>query len=381
MLIEFLNMNIKLLKEGIKRAKDKGIIDFTDQLYLPYIGDMMPTTKYGFVFVDECQDLSKAQVKVVEKYLREGGRLLAVGDPYQAIYGFAGADCESFDRVKKSFNCKVLHLNKCFRCPQLVINKAKFFRHDIEGFKVNLGLISDIPYHRIIKNIKEGDMVICRAREPLRNLALELINKDFKVKIHPDELMELIGDYKKNFNREEINTALTDDNVDELFEKAKERNRKRIRRENRNAANSVRDILIEEETEFMESTLDFLKQKYNEWQMNTLEMILRRLKQLLSSSSPDAIKISTIHRAKGLENDRVFILDYDKIEPTREQDWEKTQERNLHYVALTRPKEALYLCQSKILNEFDEDEEDEKDDDRSIKTEKKSSFNLDFLKW
>ena len=76
---------------------------------------------------------------------------------------------------------------------------------------------------------------------------------------------------------------------------------------------------------------------------------------MLSYPSDEAIKISSIHRAKGLENDRVFILEYNKLPYKRDLDWENIQERNLHYVAVTRPKEELYLCEEQILTDGDED--------------------------
>ena len=79
---------------------------------------------------------------------------------------------------------------------------------------------------------------------------------------------------------------------------------------------------------------------------------------MLSNPSEDAIKISTIHRAKGLENDRVFILEYDKLPPPRDLEWENIQERNLHYVAVTRPKEELYLCASQLQTDSEEPDED-----------------------
>ena len=78
---------------------------------------------------------------------------------------------------------------------------------------------------------------------------------------------------------------------------------------------------------------------------------------MLSNPSDDAIRISTIHRAKGLENNRVFILEYDKLPPTRELEWENIQERNLHYVAVTRPKEELYLCDSQLITDSEEPDE------------------------
>ena len=243
-------------------AISHGIIDFTDQIYLPFIMNLTAQKKYGFVFVDECQDLSKAQVKVVEKYLREDGRLLAVGDPYQAIYGFAGADCNSFQRVTDSFNCTILGLTDCFRCPRNVILLAQSLRSDIKGFKDYPGKIFKIPNREVLINIKEGDLVICRTRLPLRALALKLINNDFKVKIHPDELQEFMGDYKKNFTPQELRKVLNDDIIEQFFEHAKVRNQKRITHENQNADAIIRKILIKEEVDTMVTTLDFLKKKY-----------------------------------------------------------------------------------------------------------------------
>lgn len=338
----------RLLKEGNSIAISHGIIDYTDQLYLPYVMNLTSKNKYGFVFVDECQDLSKSQLYVVKQYLRKDGRLLAVGDPYQSIYGFAGADCMSFQRVKDSFNCTQLALTDCFRCPQSVIRLAQSIRPDIKGFKENAGSIYKILPRDVVKNIKEGDLVICRTRKPLLALALGLISKDFKVKIHPDELQEFKGDYKRNFTLQETRKILTDDMIDAFFGRISDRNEKRISKENQNADSIIRRILIKEAVDDMKSTLSFLKKKYFDWHLNTIETILTKLKHTLSYPGDEAIKISSIHRAKGLENDRVFILEYNKLPYKREQEWERIQERNLHYVAVTRPKEELYLVEDKL---------------------------------
>lgn len=345
----------KLLKEGNSIAISHGIIDFTDQLYLPYIRNLTSRKKYGFVFVDECQDLSKAQLYVVKQYQKSDGRLLAVGDPYQAIYGFAGADCESFNRVKETFNCTVLGLTDCFRCPQAIIEIAKSIRPDIKGFKDYQGKLYVIPQREVVHNIRGGDLVICRTRQPLMTMALKLITKDFKVKLHPDELQEFMGNYKSNFKPQELRGILSEDNIDKFFDQVRERNEKRIIRENQNADPIIRQMIINEEVKDIEDTLVFLKKKYFDWRLNTLDSILMRLKYTLSSPDDDAIKISSIHRAKGLENDRVFILEYNKLPFKRELEWEQTQERNLHYVAVTRPKEELYLCDDQLITDGDED--------------------------
>jgi len=74
---------------------------------------------------------------------------------------------------------------------------------------------------------------------------------------------------------------------------------------------------------------------------------LKKIK-LFISEKKQPIRLSSIHRAKGLEKDRVFIIDYDKLPYVQmeQKDWERTQELNLKYVAITRAREELYLVES-----------------------------------
>ena len=69
------------------------------------------------------------------------------------------------------------------------------------------------------------------------------------------------------------------------------------------------------------------------------------LKEMISSIFSDDVKgimLSTIHKAKGLENDRVFFL-LPELIPSKyaTQDWQYEQERNLKYVGITRAKREL----------------------------------------
>lgn len=353
----FMSAHQKLLKEGNSIAASHGYIDFTDQLYLPYALNLSSKVQYGFVFVDECQDLSKAQLEVVKKYVRPGGRVLAVGDPYQSIYGFAGADSQSFWRVKDSFSCTPLSLTDCFRCPADVIKLAQTIREDINGFKTEQGIVAKIDNNEVMMNLRAGDLVLCRFRAPLLALAMKLVNKDIKVHLHPDEVQEFIGDYKAYFRPAELKKSITDETIDSFFEKIRERNEKKIIKDNANVDSIIRSFRIKEAMSLLDESLKFFRKKYLDWQLNTIDSILVRLKETLSYLGDDAIKISTIHRAKGLENDRVFILEYNKLPVPREQAWETEQERNLHYVAVTRPKKELYLCMEKR----EEDEVDMKE--------------------
>lgn len=61
----------------------------------------------------------------------------------------------------------------------------------------------------------------------------------------------------------------------------------------------------------------------------------------------DGLTLSTIHKSKGLEWDHVFLLDWHLL-PARwaTADWERRQERNLQYVAVTRAKSKITLINS-----------------------------------
>src|SRR5690606_18643445 len=64
-----------LMPELLKRGKEQApfVVDFTDQLWIPATcEDIAPRKKYDFLLVDECQDLSKAQLQTVKKALKRG---------------------------------------------------------------------------------------------------------------------------------------------------------------------------------------------------------------------------------------------------------------------------------------------------------------------
>ena len=350
-----------LLNEGNAMAQSQGIIDFVDMLYQPHFLNLYPNIHYSFVFVDECQDLSRAQIEIVQKYVKPNGRVLAVGDPYQSIYGFAGADSKSFERVMNTFNCKRLSLTDCFRCPAKAIDIAKTIREDIRGFKTEAGIVTVLQSHEVLIRLKPGDLVICRFRDPLRMIAMKLVNKNIKVHMHPDEVQEFIGDYKAYFTPAELRRKLNEGMLEDFFSKIEQRNIKRFERDFANVDSAIKSVKVKEAIDLLRESIDFFRLKFMDWQLNTIDSILLRLKETLQYLGDDAIKISTIHRAKGLEEKRVFILEYNKLPVHRIKPWEDEQERNLHYVAVTRPKEELYLC----LEKREEDEVDERDENET----------------
>ena len=348
-----------LLEEGNALAREASSIDYADMLYLPYKWELSSLMTYDFIFIDECQDLSRAQLYTVMKYASQKCRVMSVGDPFQAIYGFAGADAESFNRISQTFQATPFPLTTCFRCPEKVIELAKGIRADITGKKDNVdGKIHSISNSEIEKKVAAGDLIISRKRDMLMVLAFNLLDKGKSISIHQDDANSVISKLKSIFKPEErlqeLNTSIQGNET--FWNYVLKRNNFRIEKEvgkEKSLNNVMKQMKIKEQKKAIEVSINFLKKLVSNWKhLSTIEEILKELHDQITSHSSQAIKLSTIHRAKGLENDRVFILAYDELPLIHDamQNWEIEQEKNLKYVALTRPKKELFLVNNDIEN-------------------------------
>lgn len=337
-----------LLKEGNLLTENKKIIDFNDMLYIPFKYKLNTKKQYDFLFIDECQDLSRSQLAIVLKCVKPGGRMLSVGDPSQSIYGFTGADIEAFNRIKNIPNTRSLKLLKCFRCPDNILVLARQYRDDIKAFdETRVGIIQKISDKEVLSYLQEGDLVISRAKKPIQELIYELLLKDYYLKVHQDEIKEFIYSLKNLFKKNEINNSifLKGFIAENSFQKKSVINRNTFFIKKR-LGKDCKPIILDEEIRFLNNKIEFIIQlilKYKE--ITNLNLLFQKIEKLISGQKgkEHSISLSTIHRAKGLENNRVFILSYDKLPGKGKKDWETIQERNIHYVALTRAKDALFL--------------------------------------
>ena len=112
--------------------KDKLLIDYSDMIYLP-LQDNIYNNVYDDIFVDEVQDLNTCQQQLVDKLLsKKGGRIIAVGDKYQSIYSFMGADIDGFNKFANKENTICLPLSVSYRCPILICKHANDIYNNIE---------------------------------------------------------------------------------------------------------------------------------------------------------------------------------------------------------------------------------------------------------
>lgn len=309
-----------------KYNKNPKEIDFTDMVHLPATGDGYMFPKSDVWFIDECQDLSPVQHLLFKKAKRRS-RFVAVGDPYQAIYGFAGADSKSFDRFLDYPNTEKMPLSICYRCPQKVALHANGVYDIIE-----------YPEWKEMGEVRNGevqeasgtDMIICRNLKPLIAAFFVLIAEGKKCYIKGKDigeaLIRLVKPYKDR-DVEGLLAALQQDLQEvegELIEKGVQ-----------NPRRHPRWLNLEEKI----SAIRIILHTYN-----TPQKLLTALETMFGDEG-SGIVLSSIHKSKGLEADNVFLLNSHLI-PSQYANTEEQlkQENNLLYVAITRAKKKLIYC-------------------------------------
>ena len=80
-------------------------------------------------------------------------------------------------------------------------------------------------------------------------------------------------------------------------------------------------------------------------QATSVSQLAAIIGDLFADNGSSPITLATAHRSKGLENERIFLLEPEKMPLTwkGQRDWQFQQEQNLLYVALTRSKSELFL--------------------------------------
>lgn len=327
----------------IKRVFDSSVrdlqtYDFMDMLYRPIIDKTINIRRYDYVFCDESQDFSILQHALIKRAISSrGGRIITVGDEYQAIYGFAGADADSYGKLKNiNGNSISLPLSVSYRCSKNVIKEAqKYVNHirhkpDAEDGKVF--------YDGSLLSIKDGDWILCRNLKPLIKAYIWLLKNKIKSKIRGRDIGSSLLTLIHRTHAKTISTMIKnlENEKFKLYDKLS----------NKGVFNPTKHAKYEELLEKIE-VIEYLSYEAR----NVIELC--NMIENIFTDEVEGILLSTIHKSKGLENDTIFFLCPELIPSVyATQSWELIQERNLKYVAITRAKKNLVYVNG---NQFSND--------------------------
>ena len=307
------------------------LIDYDDMVYLPLV-HRVPLWRFDVVMVDEAQDTNPARRALIRAMVKQGGRVIAVGDRHQAIYGFTGADAQALELIKQDFDAIELPLTVSFRCPQAVVAFARQWVDHIEAApEAPMGSVSATSYEEFITrtDLKAGSAELCRVNAPLVSLAFALIRRGIPCRI---EGRQIGNGLKKLLTRWKLNSL---DAYERKLDKYEAEQTTRLLAAKKEV--QLQNLLDQIET--VRVIIDQCRQDGK----HDLASIVAHVDAMFGDKVTGMLVLSSIHKAKGREWNKVFWLDRQGTCPSKwaRQQWQQQQEKNLMYVAATRAKSEL----------------------------------------
>lgn len=308
-----------------KSADVTTIIDYDDMVWLPVMLDL-PCQKYDFIFVDEAQDLNACDLQLIKKHAHADTKFVFVGDRYQSMYGFRGADVDSIPNIITAFTAYELPLSITYRSPKLMVDMVGELFPEI-GLEARPDAIQGeylkCSLDDALSQAAVGDMFLCRMNAPLVHPCMELIRKGVKAIIRGRDIGKgLLLMVRKMRAGDDINALVVA--LTEYYQKERV---KFMLADKEYLAESLRDRV-----ETIVALADGV---------DTVAGLEAKIARIFSDDN-EGVVFSSVHRAKGLETDNVYILQPDMMpHPKAKPGWQLQQERNIQYVALTRCKRRL----------------------------------------
>jgi DNA helicase II / ATP-dependent DNA helicase PcrA len=326
---------VDLTRAALKESrKDVATVDFDDMIWFPCVFDWGMTT-YARVFVDETQDLNSAQVKLALGACRPGGRILAVGDDKQAIYAFRGADAQAIPNLVRDLKARTLPLTTTYRCAKAITALAARYVPDFEcPATAPDGEVNEIVgWDSILRGARPGDAVLSRTNAELVRLCFAFIRAGIRgVSIQGKDVGGRLLALVRKARTENVAqlrewvAKWRDSEIERLIG---------LDRDPSGIADTAETLLVITEG------------------CDSVSRVVEKVEALFTDDAPShrRIVLSSTHKFKGLERERVWLLRDTYLRTygrTDEEDPQPSQENiNIYYVAVTRAKTVLNLVWEK----------------------------------
>ena len=323
---------IPICQEILHRSNAlKSIIDFDDMIYLP-VQQGLKFRKFDWVFVDESQDVSHTQRLMLKALMKPTSRMIAVGDPCQAIYGFRGADSTAMAGIAKEFSAVTLPLSISYRCPKTVVAEAQKWVSHIQASPTAIdGSVTHLTNYSS-EDFSATNAILCRNVAPLLKFAYGLISRSVPVNMLGRDIGKGLISLIKTLKAK---------TVIELDQKLNDWSDKEMARLSGKGENESK---MDSVTDKVDCIKIFISQASSS---HSVQDLISKIDSFFSDEANGNLTLCTIHKGKGKEFEKVFILDEHRFFPKwATKPWMKEQEKNIVYVAVTRAKKDLVYIDS-----------------------------------
>ena len=333
--------------------KQERAIDFEDVLLLTVgmleeereVRDRV-RDQYRYFTVDEYQDVSPLQQRLLDLWLGKRDEICVVGDPAQTIYSFAGAT-PSFllNFTNKYPGAEVIRLSSGYRSTPEIINTANAVLRN-----ANLGHELDPMNGHGERPTAQG----FRSESEEASSIVDLIKADIASGLASNEIAILT---RTNAQLDLIESALNQAGVENQV-----RNAERFfnRPEVREILTAIRSASVLSEGDWVSDLRDALKpfgeseyvraflqlaRELDSEGLTSLRAFLREVEDRAEQNNPPVlpgVALATLHAAKGLEWPKVYVAGVSaSVLPWGNQPVE--EERRLFYVGITRAQKSLHI--------------------------------------
>lgn len=319
-ILEYVNVKQydKFVKSYEEFKSKYNVMDFTD-LLVRYVEDGEPLSVSAAI-IDEAQDLTPLQWRVVTKMFSGAKDLILAGDDDQAVFSWAGADVDQFLSYTQDHEV----LEQSYRMPRAVYNYATRITSDILVRKSKLFRPRDADgildvTDRAYVNPEESSLILSRT-----NAALEPVVQELRLIGEPYELHGVPSIDSKVLHAIQRFIAW-------------------------NAGELKKSKLMVYSSYFKDDPT-----RYCDWR-DCIKLQPEEAEYygaVLSNERPESellqpkLRIDTIHSAKGAEADHVYLmLDMPRLAMLTMQNTPDFENR-VYYVGATRAREHLTLCLS-----------------------------------
>ncbi len=338
-----IDIALRAYKMSMQMA-ERETIDFCDMGWLPLVLNIAPPSRYKAILLDEAQDVSPNQLTMVKRLLAPGGRIIAVGDRFQTIYGWRGAVGDAvWETLKAEHNAQELPLTMTFRCSQTVVALANKYVPDLRARpEAEVGAIFSLVegefMERMLRLTAEDEtqpgsiFVLSRTNADLLRIALELWMRGvpFNLAQSADSLIPLRGILAKirknggDKDKTAFRIQLATWYATEL--------------QRATSADSATWVeRVEEQNKMLMYCLRYAEPRDIE----------RLLESIYAFDDSCFITLSTVHKAKGLEAAHVYLLRetfqqfQNRVDRNGNPKKIDQSEDNTLYVGITRAQKTL----------------------------------------